>query len=170
MLRLLACLLLSIALLAGCKTQPKAPEPEAPTPAAEPAPPTITRGEFTLEADKLDTWNAIGQIMVNTPGLEYVGRSQMLDLYDVRYRGEEILVLTKALLLSDTIKKTTTKVTATTKAGKPIDHDASADLLALLQRQLPEMIIEVQKRQAEEAKAKKKAKAKKSKKAKAKKA
>ena len=170
MLRLLACLLLSIALLTGCKTRPTAPEPEPPVPVAETAPPTTTRGEFTLEADKLDTWNAIGQIMVNTPGLEYVGRSQMLDLYDVRYRGEEILVLTKALLLSDTIKKTTTKVTATTKAGKPIDHDASADLLALLQRQLPEMIIEVQKRQAEEAKAKKKAKAKKSKKAKAKKA
>ena len=166
MLRLLACLLLSIALLTGCKTRPTAPEPEPPTPVAEPAPPTVTRGEFTLEADKLDTWNAVGQIMVNTPGLEYVGRSQMLDLYDVRYRGEEILVLTKALLLSDTIKKTTTKVTATTKAGKPIDNDASADLLALLQRQLPEMIIQVQKRQAEEAKAKKKAKAKKSKKAK----
>jgi len=165
-LRLLACLLLSITLLAGCKTQPKAPEPEPPTPVAEPAPPTVTRGEFTLEADKLDTWNAVGQIMVNTPGLEYVGRAQMLDLYDVRYRGEEILVLTKALLLSDTIKKTTTRVTATSKAGKPVDSDAAADLLALLQRQLPEMIIQVQKRQAEEAKAKKKAKAKKSKKAK----
>jgi len=169
-LRLLACLLLSIALLAGCKTPIVTPEPEPPVPVAETAPPTTTRGEFTLEADKLDTWNAVGQIIVNTPGVEYLGRSQMLDLYDVRYRGEEILVLTKALLLSDTIKKTTTKVTATTKAGKPIDHDASADLLALLQRQLPEMIIEVQKRQAEEAKAKKKAKAKKSKKAKAKKA
>ena len=125
-------------------------------PVAETCAADDTRGEFTLEADKLDTWNAVGQIIVNTPGVEYLGRSQMLDLYDVRYRGEEILVLTKALLLSDTIKKTTTKVTATTKAGKPIDHDASADLLALLQRQLPEMIIEVQKRQAEEAKAEEK--------------
>ncbi len=153
--------------LAACTT--RAPKP-APVP--EPtivAPPTVTRGEFTLEADKLDTWNAVGQIVVNTPGLEYVGRSQMMDLYTVRYRGEEFLLLTKALLLSDTIKRTTTRVTATTRDGKPIDSDAAADLLGQLQQKLPAAIADVRVKQAAEAKAKeakaaKKPKAKKKKK------
>ena len=143
--------------IAGCATKPPK---EAETPKAEealpiPAVPEVTRGEFTLEADKLDTWNAVGQIMVNTPGLEYKGRSQMLDLYDITYRGTELLILTKALLLSDTIKRTTTRVTATSRDGKPIDSDAAADLLAQLQQKLPEAIVDVQKRQAAEAKAKK---------------
>jgi hypothetical protein len=92
----------------------------------------------------------------------------MLDLYDITYRGTELLVLTKALLLSDTIKRTTTRVTATTRDGKPIDSDAAADLLAQLQQKLPEAIVDVQKRQAAEAKAKKD-KAKKSSKSKSKK-
>jgi hypothetical protein len=155
--------LLSIALLAvGCATRkPPAETPEA-APVEMPAPPASTRGRFTIEADKLDTWNAVGQIVVRTPGVEYEGRSQMLDLYDVRYRQVPFLILTKALLLSETIKKTTTAVTATTPDGKPIDNDAVADLLALLQRELPAEIVSVRARQAEEARAKK-AKASKSK-------
>ena len=147
-------LLLLATCVAGCATRapaPEVPEIELPTVVI----PTVTRGEFTLEADKLDTWNAVGQILVNTPGVEYEGRSQMLDLYTVRYRGEEFLILTKALLLSDTIKRTTTRVTATSRDGKPIDSDAAADLLAQLQQKLPEAIVDVQKRQAAEAKAKK---------------
>jgi hypothetical protein len=157
--------------LAGCASVPKTPEPspevELPT-----VVPTVTRGEFTLEADKLDTWNAVGQILVNTPGVEYGGRSQMLDLYTVRYRGEAFLILTKALLLSDTIRKTTTRVTATTQDGKPIDSDATADLLARLQQKLPSEIVSVRAKQAAEAEAKRaaaKAKAKSKGKAKAKK-
>ena len=155
--------------IAGCATKPPK-EAEKPAEVALPIPtvPEVTRGEFTLEADKLDTWNAVGQIMVNTPGLEYKGRSQMLDLYDITYRGTELLILTKALLLSDTIKRTTTRVTATSRDGKPIDSDAAADLLAQLQQKLPEAIVDVQKRQAAEAKAKKD-KAKKSSKSKKKK-
>lgn len=145
------CLLLLVA--AGCATRAPSPEPPAQAP-AHVAPPTATRGEFTIEADKLDTWNAVGQIVVNTPGLEYEGRSQMLDLYTVRYRGEEFLLLTKALLLSDTVRRTTTRVTATTRDGKPIDSDAAADLLAQLQQKLPEAIADVRVKQAAEQAAK----------------
>jgi uncharacterized membrane-anchored protein len=153
--------LVALALLAGCATKPKPeeapPVEEAPT---IPVPPTTTRGEFTIEADKLDTWNAVGQIVVNTPGVEYEGRSQMLDMYTLRYRGVEFLVVTKALILSDTIRKTTTRVSATTADGKPIDTEASADLLAQLQAKLPAAIIEVHARQKAEAEAKKKEKSK----------
>lgn len=152
-----ACVLTGLA-LAACGTP--APKPEPPAEPVVPAPPTVTRGEFTLEADKLDTWNAVGQIVVNTPGLEYIGRSQMMDLYTVRYRGEEFLLLTKALLLSDTIKRTTTRVTATTRDGKPIDHEAAAELLAQLQQKLPEAIADVRVKQAAEEAAKRAAKAK----------
>ena len=147
---------------AGCATKPKPPAEEPPPPVEAPAPPTTTRGEFLIEANKNDTWNAVGQIIVNTPGAEYEGRSQMLDVYTIRYRGVEFLVLTKAMLLSETIKRTTTRVTATTANGKPIDTNASADMLALLREKLPEAIKDVQRRFAEEAKAKA-AKAKKSK-------
>lgn len=114
---------------------------------------TTTRGEFTIEADKLDTWNAIGQIAVRTPGVTYEGRAQMLDLYALRYRGIEFLILTKALPLSDTIKRLTTKVTATTPAGRPIDEDAVAELLTLFQRELPAEIASVRARQAAEREA-----------------
>jgi hypothetical protein len=152
--------LVALALLAGCASKPDPTPFPPPAPTPVPAPPTVTRGEFNIEADKLDTWNAVGQIVVNTPGVEYEGRSQMLDMYTLRYRGVEFLVLTKALLLSDTIKRTTTRVTATTAHGRPIDTEATAELLALLRSKLPEAIVDVQRRQKAEAEAKKKAKAK----------
>ena len=159
----IAAVALSVAVLLGaCRTQgPKSAQPAPPSPAAVPArAPTTTRGEFTIAATKLDTWNAVGQIVVNTNGARYEGRSQMLDMYSVRYRDEPFLLITRALLLSDTVKVTTTLVTARTLAGKPIDSNASADLLALLQRELPAQIEKDRATQAAEAAAKK-AKAKK---------
>lgn len=151
----LAFLFLLAILVAGCRTPGKpAVEDEVPPVEIVLPPPTATRGEFTIEADKLDTWNAVGQIAVRTPGVEYQGRAQMLDLYVLRYRGEEFMVLTKALPTSETIKRLTTKVTATTPAGKPIDNDAVAELLALLQRELPAEIGIVRATQAAEKKAK----------------
>jgi hypothetical protein len=155
-----------VAVLAACAPRTdeavEAPQPEFVV--TDPAPATATRGAFTIEAEELDTWNAVGQIVVRTPGVEYEGRSQMLDLYTVRYRGVPFLLITRAMLLSDTIKRTTTQVTATTRAGKPIDHDAVVELLELLQRELPAEIADVRRRQAEEAKAKKDAEKKKKKK------
>ena len=148
--------LLASTLLAACAPKPKPIPP--PPPVEVPAlPPTVTRGEFLIEADKNDTWNAVGQIIVNTPGAEYEGRAQMLDMYTIRYRGVEFLVLTKAMLISDNIKRTTTRVTATTPEGKPIDTVASADLLALLEEKLPAAIEDVQARFKAEAEAKKQA-------------
>jgi hypothetical protein len=166
--RLVFLLLLAIG-VAGCRT-PGKPAVEEETPPVEIVlPPTTTRGEFTIEADKLDTWNAVGQIAVRTPGVEYEGRAQMMDLYALRYRDVDFLVLTKALPTSETIKRLTTKVTATTPGGKPIDSDAVAELLALFQRDLPAEIgivraTQAAEKKAAEKKAKSKGKAKKKKK------
>lgn len=156
-------LLLFALVVAGCRT---APEPAKPAPAiAEPvAPPTVTRGEFAIEADKLDTWNAIGQIAVRTTGVQYEGRAQMLDLYALRYGGAQFMVLTKAVPAADSPGRLTTRVTATTPAGKPIDHDAVAQLLALFQRELPAEITRVRAQQAAEKAAAQRAKAQKARK------
>lgn len=144
-------LALALCVLGACRTTPPTP---APVPASAPAAvPGATRGEFTIAATKLDAWNAVGQIVVNTNGVVYEGRSQMLDLYTVRYRDQPFLLLTRALLLSDTIKDTTTLVTARTLDGKPIDSDASADLLALLQQALPAQIQKDRAKQAADAQA-----------------
>jgi hypothetical protein len=151
------CLILACA-LAACTTHAPVREPaQIPSP-GEPLPArtaTVTRGEFAIAAGKLDTWNAVGQIVVRTSGATYEGRSQMLDLYSVRFRGQPFLLITRALLLSDTIKETTTLVTARTMDGKPIDSDASAALLALLQQELPAEIERVRATQAAEAQASK---------------
>jgi hypothetical protein len=80
----------------------------------------------------------------------------------VRYRGEEFMLQTKSMVLSETIRKTTTRVTATTKDGKPIDSDAAADLLAHIQSELPAEVERVHAQLIADAKAKA-AKAKKSK-------
>ena len=144
-------LLLMTLLVAGCRTThaPGAMQPEeAPAAIAAPAPITATRGEFTLPADKLDVWNAVGQIIVRTDGVAYLGRAQMLDLYSLRYRGVEFLVLTKSMTAAETGNVIRTRVTAATPAGKPIDSDATTALLGLLQRALPAEVESVRVRQA----------------------
>ena len=144
------------ALIAGCATRSRTPAPTTPE-APFPAPvalPATTRGQFNIAAGMLDTWNAVGQIVVRTPGVIYEGRAQMLGLYSVRYRDQPFLILTRALQLSDTIRDTTTQVTATSAAGQPIDSEAAAELLALLHQQLPAEIERVRTRQAEEQRAK----------------
>jgi uncharacterized membrane-anchored protein len=165
--RKFACLCLLALLLAGCRTGPDPRTPEKTLPIEAPLPPSVTPGEFLIEADKLDTWNALGQIAVRTHGVEYEGRAQMMDLYSLRYRGIAFMALTKSVLLSDTIKRTTTRVTATTLDGKPIDSQPVTEFLALLQRELPAEIESVRAKQAAQKKAKAakgKAKAKKKKK------
>ena len=137
--------------IAGCVTPPRAPTPaevRAPEPTVFAAPPTTTRGQFNIGAGMLDTWNAVGQIVVRTDGVIYEGRAQILGLYSVRYRDQSFLILTRALPLSDTIHSLTTQVTAATTSGKPIDSNAAAELLAVLQRELPVEIERVRARQA----------------------
>ncbi len=143
------CIVLT-ALLAACATRPAQPPVPALVEESLALVPTRTRGEFVLHANKLDTWNAVGQIVVNVPGVEYQGRSQMMDLYAVRYRGEPFLLLIRGLPLQGDDTTTTTRITAATLQGKPIDTDAAAELLALLQRELTAEIEDVRRRQAAE--------------------
>jgi hypothetical protein len=134
--------------LAACATH--APPPALPPPLALPAPPppTTTPGEFTIEAVPLDVWNAIGDIVVRTPQARYDSRAQMLGLYSVQYRGENLLVIAHALPLSDTIHVLTTQVTARTPSGAPTDSAAATDLLAILKREMPAEVQAVRARAA----------------------
>lgn len=142
--------------MTACATHPTSVEPSVEPPresrpaAPPPALPSATRGEFTIQAYMLDAWNAVGQIVVRTPGVVYLGRAQMLGLYSIRYRDRPLLILTRSLPLSDTLRTTTTLVTATSADGRPIDSDVAAELLALLQRELPLEIERVRAKQAEE--------------------
>ena len=141
-----ACLVFA---LASCAT--RAPAPTA-TAAIPPAPmPTSTRGQFTIQAVPLDVWNAIGDIVVRTPEASYDSRSRMLGLYSVQYRGQPLLVVAHALPLSNTVQALTTEVTAKSTAGAPIDDDVAAELLGVLQRELPAEIERVHARLAAQA-------------------
>jgi hypothetical protein len=135
--------------LSGCASHAPPPAPTPPSVAA--AAPTATRGEFALAAVPLDVWNAIGDIIVRTPGASYDTRSRMLGLYSVRYRGQPLLIVAHALPLSDTVHVLTTQVTAKSPAGAPVDSDVVAELLATLQQELPAEIERVHARQAAEA-------------------
>ena len=151
---LMACGVTLLVAACGTTPEPRPPESTAGAPVERTiAPVTVTRGEFTLPAHKLDVWNAVGQIVVNARGVEYLGRAQMLDLYSLRYRGVEFFVLTKAMTAAETGNVIRTRVTATTPAGKPIDADATAEVLGMLQRALP---AEVERVRAQQAKQKKK--------------
>lgn len=149
--------------LCACAHAPRTPTP--PPAVAAPAPET-PRPRFTVEASRNDTWNAVGQILVRTPGVEYDGRAQMLGLYAIRYRGEPLMVLTQALPLSDAITRTTTEVTVTTRSDRPADYGNAAALFALLERALPAELDSVRARFAAEKQAKEKAKARKKKRSK----
>lgn len=140
--------------LAGCAQPPRTPDPP---PAEAPAPDT-TPLRFNVEAGMNDTWNAVGQILVRTPGVSYDGRAQMLGLYAIRYRGEALMMLTRGVPASDTVRTLTTEVTVTTTQGKSMHSDGAADLLALLARQLPAEIASVKAGLAAQKKAKEKPK------------
>ena len=82
---------LGIALaLAGCATPERKPAP-TPPPLAE-----ATPVQLTVQAGMNETWNAVGQLLVDMPGVTWEGRSQMMGLNAVRYRGESLLLLTRA--------------------------------------------------------------------------
>jgi len=95
----------------------------------------------------------VGQIVVRLPDAVYDGRSQMMDLYSVRYRGQPFLLITRGLPLAGGDTVTATRVTAASLQGGPIDSDAAADLLALLERELPAEIERVRAQQAAEKQA-----------------
>ena len=124
-------------LVAGCSMKPRPQIEIAPLP---PVVPEIPVTDFTIAAGMLDTWNAIGQILVRTDGVTYEGRAQMLGLYDVRYRGDRFLIVTRALTLTGERKVMTTKVAAVLQDGKPDGSAAAIELLGTLRARLPEEI------------------------------
>lgn len=116
-------------------------------PQAAPAAPVIELppppSNFTIAAGELETWNAVGQLLVRMDGVNYKGRSQKLGLYAVEYRGESFLVLTRALPASDEVRTLTTDVRVALEDGKRDSSTASIELLGLLQARLPAEIVRI---------------------------
>ncbi|MEO8002643.1 MAG: hypothetical protein ABI644_12265 [Arenimonas sp.] len=133
-------LVAAVSLIAGCSST--LPPKKVAQPAVVidvPAPPS----KFNVAAGELDTWNAIGQLLVRMDGVTYEGRAQKLGLYAVTYRGEKFLLLTHALWLSSEIKVTTTEVRAALQDGKPNSSAPAIELLGLLQARLPAELIRI---------------------------
>lgn len=145
-------------MLAGCTQPLQKSEP------VQASVPDTTPLRFTIDAGMNDTWNAVGQILVRTPGVAFDGRAQMMGLNAVRYRGETLLLLTRALPQSDTIKTLKTEVSVAMPDGTLMRSDAAAELLATVERALPEEIESVKAGLAEQDKAARTPKAKKKKK------
>ena len=117
--------------LAGCATPERAPDPALPLLAA------ATPVQLTVQAGMNETWNAVGQLLVDMRDVTWEGRSQMMGLNAVRYRGESLLVLTRAVPASATVRTLTTEVTIATPSGKRLHSAAAADLMLRLARGLP---------------------------------
>ena len=146
--RVLVLLAIAIAIalaLAGCATPERKPAP-TPPPLTE-----ATPVQLTVQAGMNETWNAVGQLLVDMPDVTWEGRSQMMGLNAVRYRGESLLVLTRAVPASATIRTLTTEVTVATQSGKRLNSVAAADLMLRLARALPAEIERVKAGLEEEA-------------------
>lgn len=117
--------------LAGCATPERTP---APTPQQLAA---ATPVQLTVQAGMNETWNAVGQLLVDMRDVTWEGRSQMMGLNAVRYRGESLLVLTRAVPASATVRTLTTEVTIATPSGTRLHSAAAADLMMRLARGLP---------------------------------
>lgn len=138
-------------LLAACATKVPTPAPAAPAAAPTPL-------HFSVAAEPNDAWNAVGQILVRTPGVDYDGRSQMMGLYAIRYRGQPLMLIKHGVPISGTVTVPTTDVGVAARDGKAATDAGAAELLALLARELPAEIERVRARFAAEKAAKAKAK------------
>jgi len=129
----------AVLIIASCTSTP--PKKVAPPKVviAAPAPPA----NFNIAGGMLDTWNAIGQLVVRMEGVTYHGRAQKLGLYDVEYKGERFLILTQALWLSSEIKVTTTQVRAALQDGKPNSSPPAIEFLGMLEKRLPAEMIRI---------------------------
>lgn len=144
----LPCLAGVLSLAAGCSSIPPShveSQPVVPEFSRATSDPSVDthRGEFTAHVSMLDTWNAIGQMLVRLDGVTYEGRAQMLGIYAVRYRGERFLILTRALVKRDLSPGMLTKVGAVLLDGKPSDGAAAVELLGVLRRGLPEELARI---------------------------
>jgi len=129
----------AVSLIVGC-TPVMRPQP-TPSVAVIPVPPPATN--FVIAASELDTWNAVGQILVRLDGVTYKGRSQKLGLYAVDYRGESSLVLTRALEASAEVHTLTTDVRVALENGKRNSSAASVELLGLLQDRMTAELVRI---------------------------
>jgi hypothetical protein len=102
----------------------------------------VESGEFIVAENMLDTWNTIGKILVALEGVSYEGRSQMLGLYTVRYRGEPFLIRTKAVAIDDTSHGVSTRVDALDSQGKPFNGPAAVALLRILAERVPQEVAQ----------------------------
>ncbi len=121
-------------LLAGCNA---ASEVKVPPPVDSGDEVSTDSGAFVVAENMLDTWNTIGQILVGLDRVTYEGRAQMLGLYSVSYRGEQLLVRTQAVVISDTSHGIHTRVDALGTSGKPTQSAAAVALLHLLEQRVP---------------------------------
>lgn len=99
--------------------------------------PVSEYGEFAIPAGMLDTWNAVGQVLVRLDGVTYEGRAQMLGLYAVQYQGERFLILTKARVLESPDDDELTFVSARLQSGGPNRGTPAVELMGRLEQQLP---------------------------------
>ena len=123
--------------LAGCALSERRAAPALPPLA------TATPVQLTVQAGMNETWNAVGQLLVDMRDVTWEGRSQMMGLNAVRYRGESLLVLTRAVPASATVRTLTTEVTIATPSGTRLHSAAAADLMLRLARGLPDEIERV---------------------------
>lgn len=134
-----ASIVVALVLVVGCAPLP--PRQTAPPATVVEAP---TRpSNFTIPAGELETWNAVGQILVRLPGVTYQGRSQKLGLYSVDYRGESFFVLTRALVASAEVRTLTTEVRVALQNGATNRSGAATELLAVLQARLPAELLRI---------------------------
>ena len=123
--------------LAACAPPVRTPAPAAP-PTVE-----VRPVQLIVHAGMNETWNAVGQLLVDMPGVTWEGRSQMMGLNAIRYRGESLLVLTRAVPASATVRVLTTEVVVAGPTGARVHSAAAADLMARLGRALPAEIARV---------------------------
>ena len=116
--------------LAACAPRERRPAPAPVGVAATPV-------QLTVQAGMNETWNAVGQLLVDMRDVTWEGRSQMMGLNAVRYRGESLLVLTRAVPASATVRTLTTEVTIATPSGTRLHSAAAAELMLRLARGLP---------------------------------
>ncbi|HEY5803300.1 MAG TPA: hypothetical protein VIT90_06405 [Lysobacter sp.] len=128
-----------VLVVAGCSATAPKVEPPPVQPGQSEADKAVDagRGEFTIAAGMLDTWNAVGQILIRLDGVTYEARAQMLGIYTVRYRGERFIVLTRALVADGQRQGLATEVGALWLDGKPNNSMAARELLKELQHRLP---------------------------------
>jgi hypothetical protein len=127
-----------VVLAAGCAGVGGRPgQPSVPVPVREQP---VEGGEFTVAENMLDTWNTIGKILIALEGVRYEGRSQMLGLYTVRYRGEPFLIRTRAVAIDDASHGISTRVDALDSQGKPFNGPAAVALLRILAERIPQEV------------------------------